>query len=89
MVSSKNDQYHTRPEDVAWFTQVTKYPISATIRIQGLLRPAQLMQHVRLNVVFPGGKQHISSGLYIVTKQVDDLSESGYHTTLGLTRIAN
>lgn len=89
MVSSKNDRYHTRPEDVTWFTQVTKYPISASIKIQGLLRPAQLMQYVRLNVVFPGGKKHISSGLYIVTKQNDELSGSGYHTTLGLTRIAD
>jgi len=45
------------------------------------------MQYVRLNVIFPGGNKHISSGLYIVTKQVDTLSESGYKTVLSLTKI--
>ena len=46
------------------------------------------MQYLRLNVIFPGGHKHIASGLYIVTKQVDDLSESGYRTTLSLTKIS-
>lgn len=45
------------------------------------------MQYIRLNVYFPGGGKHISSGLYIVTAQVDSISESGYRTTLELTRI--
>jgi hypothetical protein len=45
------------------------------------------MQYVRLNVVFPGGNKHISSGLYIVTKQVDNLSSAGYATNLWLTKI--
>ena len=66
---------------------MTRYPIAATIKLQGLLRPATLMQYVRLNVLFPGGKKHISSGLYIVTKQLDEIGESGYFTTLSLTRI--
>jgi hypothetical protein len=47
------------------------------------------MQYLRLNVVFPGGNKHISSGLYIITKQLDEISESGYTTTLSLTRISN
>jgi len=89
MFTSGNDRFQTRPEDITWFTKMTKYPISATLKIQGLLRPAQLMQYLRLNVVFPGGHKHISSGLYIITKQVDDISESGYVTTLSLTRISN
>jgi hypothetical protein len=79
----------TREEDIIWFTKVTKYPISATLKIQGLLRPAQLMQYLRLNVIFPGGNKHISSGLYIITKQMDDIGENGYTTTLSLTRISN
>lgn len=45
------------------------------------------MQYLRLNVIFPGGNKHIASGLYIVTKQVDDISSSGYKTTLSLTKI--
>lgn len=89
MATSGNDRYLTQESDAIWFTKITKYPISATIKITGLLRPATLMQYVRLNVVFPGGGRHISSGLYIVTKQVDDITESGYFTTLSMTRIAD
>lgn len=50
------------------------------------------MTYLRLNVIFPGGgegiRKHISSGLYIVTKQVDDISGNGYKTTLSLTKIS-
>lgn len=87
--TSGNTELQTRSEDRVWFTKLTKYPISATITIQGLLRPANLMQYVRLNVIFPGGNKHISSGLYIVTKQADQLDASGYRTTLSLTRLAD
>jgi hypothetical protein len=87
--TSKNNQFLTRPEDRTWFTKLTKYPISATLKVQGLLRPAHLMQYLRLNVIFPGGNQHISSGLYIVTKQIDDINSSGYTTQLSMTRISD
>lgn len=84
---AKPGKYKTDPSDQVWWTKATQFPISATIQIQGLLRPATLMQYVRLNVLFPGGKKHLSSGLYIVTKQVDNISGAGYATTLNLTRI--
>jgi hypothetical protein len=87
--TSGNNKYLTRPEDVVWFTKMTKYPISASIKIQGLLRPATLMQYLRLNVIFPGGNKHISSGLYIITAQRDEIGTSGYFTTLSITRIAD
>jgi len=87
--TSGNTDRKTRAEDISWFTKMTKYPISATVRIQGLLRPATLMQYVRLNVVFPGGGVHTSSGLYIITQQQDDISGDGYVTTLTMTRINN
>jgi hypothetical protein len=68
---------------------MTKYPIKASITIQGLLRPAMLMSYVRLNVIFPGGNKHISSGLYLVTEQKDRIDGSvGYKTTLQLTKIS-
>lgn len=86
-ISSKNNLHKTRPEDISWWTKITKYPINATITIQGLLRPANLMTYVRLNVIFPGGNKHISSGLYLVTKQVDTINSQGYRTQLSLTRI--
>ena len=87
--TSGNSSFSTSAEDITWFTKMTKYPISATLKIQGLLRPAQLMQYIRLNVIFPGGNKHVSSGLYIVTKQMDEINSSGYTTTLSITRISN
>jgi hypothetical protein len=45
-----------------------------------------LMTYIKVNVYFYGQK-HISSGTYIITKQVDDISASGFRTTLSLTRI--
>lgn len=86
VISSKNDEYITRVNDKTWWTKITEYPISAQITLKGLLRPAILMTHVRLKVYFFGEK-HISSGLYIVTQQRDNISDKGYYTTLSLTRI--
>lgn len=85
-ISSKNKQYKTRTSDMVYWTKLTEYPISGSITLKGLLRPAILMSHVRLNVYF-FGRKHIYSGLYIVTKQVDKVDASGYRTTLNITRI--
>ncbi len=87
-VTSKNDLFITRPEDITWWTKMTKYPIKASITVQGLLRPAILMSYVRLNVIYPGGRKHVSSGLYLVTQQHDTIDGSGYRTTLTLAKIA-
>ena len=70
-----------------WWARMTKFPIEATVTIKGLTRPSILMTYVRLNVWFNGGFKHISSGLYIITKQVDQLDASGYKTTLTLLRV--
>ena len=84
--NSRNDSHITRDSDKTWWSKITQYPISATITLKGLLRPAVLMQYVKLNVLF-FGKKHISSGTYIVTKQVDQIDGDGYKTTLSLTRV--
>lgn len=83
----RQNRYDTKATDKVWWTKITQFPITAEIQIQGLLRPATLMQYVRLNVIFPGGNKHISSGLYIVTRQIDNIGPNGYATNLGLTRI--
>ena len=83
----REDKSDIKSNDRVWWTKATQFPINATLQIQGLLRPATLMQYVRLNVIFPGGKKHLSSGLYIVTRQVDNIGPNGYATNLGLTRI--
>lgn len=93
-MTSNNANRKTMAEDISWYTKITQFPIGATLTVQGLLRPATLMQYLRLNVIFPGGegsrgeRKHISSGLYIVTKQTDVINEQGYRTTLELTKIS-
>ena len=86
-VLSTNNQFTTTEAEKTWWSKVTSFPIGATIEVKGLLRPAILMTHVRVNVLFYG-KKHISSGLYIITSQTDEINASGYKTTLGLRKVA-
>ena len=86
VISSRNDEYKTRANDEMWWSKVTEYPIKATISVKGLLRPALLMRYIRLNVFFWGHK-HISSGLYIITEQQDEVGMQGFRTTLQLLRV--
>ncbi len=72
--------------DRNWWSQMTQYPITATLRIKGLLRAAILMSYIRINIYFYG-KKHSASGVYIITKQIDEISSSGYSTTLSLVRV--
>lgn len=77
----------TVPEvNKSWWTKMTAFPISATLTIKGLTRPTMLMNYIKVNVYFYGRK-HISSGLYIITKEQDQLDSQGYKTTLSLTRV--
>ena len=85
-ISSRNENYKTRVSDAVWWTKITEYPISGSITVKGLLRPAILMQYVHINVIFHGRK-HISSGTYIITAQRDSINSSGYRTTLSITRV--
>lgn len=85
--SDKESEQTMEASEITWWNKVTQYPIKVDITIKGLLRPALLMSYVRLNVLFYG-KRHISTGLYVVTKQVDTISDyRGFETTLSLTRI--
>lgn len=85
-LTNSTDMFKTTQADKNWWSQVTSYPITATVTLKGLLRPAILMTYVKLNVYFYGRK-HNSSGVYIITKQVDSVNTSGFRTTLSLTRI--
>lgn len=71
-----------------WWSQVTAFPIKATLTIKGLMRPQLLMQYIKINVWFYGHK-HISSGIYCITKQVDTIDANGYKTKLSLLRVAS
>ena len=85
-VATSSKKLKATEANQTWWTKVTEFPITAQLTIKGLLRPAMLMTYVRVNVYFYGRK-HISSGLYIITKQEDTIDGNGYKTTLSLTRI--
>ena len=85
-ISSNNAQQLTFSNDVNWWKNVTSFPISASLVLKGVLRPTILMSKVKLNVLFYG-KKHISSGIYLINKQVDTVSSSGCWTTLNLIRV--
>ena len=70
-----------------WWTQMTQFPVSATLTIKGLVRPAVLMTYIRVNALFYG-QRHSSSGLYVISKQQDVIDGKGYRTILSLTRVA-
>lgn len=86
VISSGNASRDITNTDTAWWTSVTEFPIRLQLTVKGLLRPAILMTHVRLNVYFYGRK-FIDSGLYIITRQEDEVSPSGFRTVLSLTRV--
>lgn len=83
-----NTQFEMNENDSTWWTKVTQYPIEASITLKGLLRPAILMQYVKINL-FYYGRKHLLSGYYIITSQEDSIGlNGGYTTTLGLLRVA-
>lgn len=86
LISSKNEQGISYPEDQNWWQSVTQYPIKASLTIRGLLRPAILMSSIDLACLFYG-KPHTSTGKYIITKQVDSIGVGGFFTTLSLIRV--
>lgn len=85
-LSNSKNLYISTEADKNWWSQVTSYPISATLKLKGLLRPAMLMTYIKVNVYFYGQK-HNTSGTYIITAQKDEINSAGFSTTLSLTRI--
>ena len=74
--------------DKNWWTFMTQFPISATLTMRGLLRPAFLTNYIKINTVFYGQK-HISSGLYTILEQKDTLDGNGFRTNFLLLRVGD
>lgn len=87
-ITNSDVLYKTTAAERNWWTQVTQFPISATLTIKGLLKPVILMTYIKINVWFYGRK-HISSGVYMITEQEDTINSSGYRTRLSLTRVGS
>ena len=70
-----------------WWTQVTNYPLTASLTVKGLLSPLMLMTYIKINHVYYGSKR-MTSGMYTVIGQTDTLGKDGFKTTLKLLRVA-
>lgn len=86
-LTRSKSKYVNEADESTWWTEVTQFPISASMTLKGLVRPTMLMSYVKINVIFYGRK-HISSGSYIITEEEDTVSESGYRTSLSLLRVS-
>lgn len=53
-ISNNKNEYKTTQVDKTWWTQVTQFPVKATLTIKGLLRPAMLMSYIKVNSYFYG-----------------------------------
>lgn len=84
--SNSRELLKTTTEDKTWWTNMVNYPITATLKIKGLIKPAILMSYVYIDARF-FGKQHYASGYYIITKQTDNIDSTGYRTTLSLLKV--
>lgn len=85
-ISNTSELMKTTESSKVWWTNMTSFPITATLVIKGLIRPAILMSYVYIDARFFGEK-HYSSGYYAITKQVDSITANGYRTTLTLLKI--
>ena len=74
------------PEILQWWKTMTAYPINATLRTRGLLKPAVLCDYLHINIYFFGIKYNYS-GYYMITGQKDTIDSSGYSTELSLVRV--
>ena len=64
------------------------FPISATLVTEGLYVPAEIVQSIYLDIFF-FGKRYNHSGEYLIMEQEDDISASGFRTTLQLLRVGD
>ena len=87
--SNSNQLYLTTEADRTYWAQLTQFPIHATLQIRGLLRAIILMSYIRINTYIFGKPFNGGTGLFLVTKQVDNISKNGYTTTLSLVRVGN
>lgn len=69
-----------------WWTLMTQFPITANLKIKGLVRPTILMDYIKINVFFYGRK-HIYSGVYVIIQQDDEITADGFRTSLRLLRV--
>lgn len=74
------------PEMLQWWKMMTSYPINATLKTRGLLKPAVLCDYLHINIYFFGIKYNYS-GYYMITGQKDLVDSSGYSTELSLVRV--
>lgn len=81
----KEDKFLSQKELISYMI----YPSKATLTIMGQLHPSNLLDVVDLVILINGTRHPTLSGEYSVLSIVDDLSNSGFTTTLELVRKEN
>lgn len=69
-----------------WWKSLTAFPITATLKTRGLIKPTILCDFLKIDIYFFGQKYNYS-GYYMVTAQKDVVSRDGYSTELSLVRV--
>lgn len=72
--------------DKNWWTNITEFPITATLTVKGLSTYTLLLNYIKINVLYFGAKRS-TSGMYIIVGQEDSLSGNGFKTKLDLLRV--
>ena len=72
--------------DKNWWTNITEFPITATLTLKGLSTYTLLLNYIKINVLYFGAKRS-TSGMYIIVGQEDSLSGNGFKTKLDLLRV--
>lgn len=73
--------------DSNWWTNVTEFPITATLEVKGVTSQILLLNYIKVNSFYFGNKRN-SSGVYIIIGQEDSLSGNGFRTKFDLLRVA-
>jgi hypothetical protein len=69
-----------------WWEYVRSYPITASLTIQGIMKPMMLMENIYIFSQMYG-QQDLATGLYSIIGQTDNIGGGGCTTTLELLKI--
>ena len=83
-----DDKFQTKNvSQMNWWEYVRSYPVSASLTIKGLMKPAMLIENIYIYSTFYG-QEDLATGIYSIIGQKDKVDGSGYSTTLELLKVS-
>ena len=67
-------------------SEALNFPFSASMTVFGQTELTHLLDMIRVNVVFNGAVNKLLSGNYIIMGVTDEISDSGFTTTLEIQK---